>query len=1610
MSGAALTGQPVINAVNAVGLVDTDYVTLCSVAKATGDGTVAGSDVNPMVSGVATFTDVTITASAADKESYTMTFSSDALTAVTSGAVTCEVVATALTVATQPTSIVSGVSMTQPVVNYVDAGGLVDVDVDADVLTISEGGDGSLAGTLTATATDGVATFSTLVYTALADGEAVTFTFTDDALSLDLSGAPANSAAQTADVVATKLVFTTQPAGSISGAALTTQPVVQAHDAGDLLDTGYTDDVVAAEDDIGALTGTTTKAAVAGVATFTDLTYTATADPETFQIDVASGGLTGATSNDIVSVKDSNGEISVSTIAQAIAAGKGNQALALITITDTGGDAISGTTRLAAPAGVTFNTSASVDMIVSSTGTLTVTGHTLTSTLLTITHGVSASAGNTLRMNGLVIDTAADITADADGATDLGTPDNVKINYALGSFSATNLLKVYKPDIAQTASLISAGGTGESLSNLIITTNGAAGQIGNNTNIMIYAPTSKGIMFDESQTITVSGTAGRVNATAAVVASGSITLPVIADWSAGNAITIEGIKVNTTAAAENGALTVNVTAASPSTGVVQADVDAVSNIAIQKPTFTFGDTSTVIVGGHGQAMAHDLTIDSTTAGDLTMVDVSGGTGWINLTLNNTGVTFDKSADDVGTVWETALLTITGNYSGCGDDDVIVTDDKLAIKLTLTDVVDADDKIVLSSSSLKVNVSDTVEDGAVFRFDITTTPSAGLEIEGSTGDNVVTAEKPAIGAIAASTDIAIGASGSALTGTLVIDSEIAGDLTMVDAIDGTGWINLTLNNTAVTFDKSVDDVGTVWEVALLTLPDHDAPADADVIVTDDKLAIKLTLAAGAAADDVVTIDIAQVQLNVTADANLDDANVLFHVNTTPETGSNVRNDSTAAAKLVLPTLEFAEKTIVVDADYINGTAINSITVTAEAADAADIYPGANAWVNLTITGGSGVTFDKSDAYVDVIVGGTAAFVGAGKFVITDTKVAVQVTTGTAHGETVVFTPSVNATAGATNTTLSVVTNPGSVSITQALTNQIIVTDIELTGVTGNAEFTTGETASTDFGATDTAKAIATVTVGTVTTGAVYVSPSGVSAGNVGVTLAIVEAPAGATGQALNASSITTGPDDIAYFNFTVGDLVGTYIVNATLPGVAGGVNMTYTATAGSVNGISVTPIENAIAGLSGDAGNATLWVNLTDAYGNPVDSGAATTLTLGGGGYVTVNAYDDLTATGEGTLTDHTTLTGSTLTIDSADGSSVIELTNTVAESVNVTVAYGSYSDMGTVIFYGPIATVTLELNDSEVVVGENVTANATIKQSDGTVIEVPDVAMVFDDSTNANTSFVAPSAHATTITVDTNGDGVASATVRADSDGTSTLNALTSMRQGSAVLTINQPTLSLSLNATSVAVGVETPVLATVVFQHNGTKAEGVTINVTGAGVTVAEQDTDANGNATCTVNATSAGTITVNATKTGCVLGTATVTAGAAPTIDTITIAPTGPLTMNTTETQTFTATCYNDSTEVTGITVTWASSNETVGTIDASGVFTAEANGTTTINATAQGVTSNAVTVTVGGAESLIDRYDTDNDGVISKDEALTAISDYFDDKISKEDALEVIMAYFG
>ncbi|MBL0170616.1 MAG: hypothetical protein IPP90_07775 [Gemmatimonadaceae bacterium] len=256
-------------------------------ALASGLGTLSGTLTATAVNGVATFTNLKI----AGPGAHTLTFTSGALTPATSNAVTVTQVAAALVVTQQPAGAVSGVAFTtQPVIEIRDNAGLV-VTTGAsatEVVTAAIAtGTGTLGGTLTATAVNGVATFATLQLTG-SGAHTLQFTTTTPALSVTSSSVTIGAGP------ATQLAITTQPTGAVSGVAFTTQPVIEIHDAGGALTTSTATVTAALASGLGALSGTLTATAVNGVATFTNLKI---AGPGAHTLTFTSGALTPATSN-----------------------------------------------------------------------------------------------------------------------------------------------------------------------------------------------------------------------------------------------------------------------------------------------------------------------------------------------------------------------------------------------------------------------------------------------------------------------------------------------------------------------------------------------------------------------------------------------------------------------------------------------------------------------------------------------------------------------------------------------------------------------------------------------------------------------------------------------------------------------------------------------------------------------------------------------------------------------------------------------------------------------------------------------------------------------------------------------------------------------------------------------------------------------------------------------------------------------------------------------------------------------------------------------------------------------------------------------------------------
>ena len=123
----------------------------------------------------------------------------------------------------------------------------------------------------------------------------------------------------TLTVIATVAIFT-QPIGGANVSVLSTQPVVRVVDGSGNAITGFTSNVVAAiASGTGTLSGTTTVAAVAGVATFTNLVITGTAGA--FTLRFTPSGLTAATSNALTVTVGAENKYVVTSSSTAPAAG-----------------------------------------------------------------------------------------------------------------------------------------------------------------------------------------------------------------------------------------------------------------------------------------------------------------------------------------------------------------------------------------------------------------------------------------------------------------------------------------------------------------------------------------------------------------------------------------------------------------------------------------------------------------------------------------------------------------------------------------------------------------------------------------------------------------------------------------------------------------------------------------------------------------------------------------------------------------------------------------------------------------------------------------------------------------------------------------------------------------------------------------------------------------------------------------------------------------------------------------------------------------------------------------------------------------------------------------
>ena len=288
----ALGTQPQVTIQDANGNTVTGSTAPITLALTTPGGATLTCTTNPLnaTAGVATFAGCQVNLA----NTYTLTAASTGLTSATSSAFTIAAgVATKIALTTQPSaSTAAGTAFAQqPVVTIQDAQGNTVTTSSANVTLALTTGTGTLSGTATVAAVNGVATFSGLSVDLAGTNKVLTAT------SGTLTSATTSPAFTITAGTATKVALTTQPSAStVAGTAFAQQPVVTIQDAQGNTVTSATDNVtIALTTGTGTLSGTATVAAVAGVATFTGLKINLTGTDKV--LTATSGTLTSATTS-----------------------------------------------------------------------------------------------------------------------------------------------------------------------------------------------------------------------------------------------------------------------------------------------------------------------------------------------------------------------------------------------------------------------------------------------------------------------------------------------------------------------------------------------------------------------------------------------------------------------------------------------------------------------------------------------------------------------------------------------------------------------------------------------------------------------------------------------------------------------------------------------------------------------------------------------------------------------------------------------------------------------------------------------------------------------------------------------------------------------------------------------------------------------------------------------------------------------------------------------------------------------------------------------------------------------------------------------------------------
>ena len=395
-AGVAIAPAVKVTAQDALGNAVTSFTGTVTVVITPGTGTagatLSGTTATAAASGVATFANLSLdkvgTANAGT--GYTLSATAASLTAATSDPFDITSgTATHLQFTSQPTTTGAGAGFSPLVeVSALDPAGNVATTFSGNV-TLAIGtnvGGATLAGPKTVAATNGVATFPGVSLDKIGSG------YTLAATASGLTAA-ASAAFDIAAGAASRLFFTTQPVTTTDAAPIAPAVRVTARDAFGNVATGFAGNVtiaIASNPAGGTLSGSTTLAATAGIATFLDLSinnvgsgYRLSASATGLQPDTSAAfDIVTSTADKLVCTVQPTNTTAGSSIAPAIqvtARDASNQVVTSFTNsvtlaigTNPGGGVLSGTATVSAVSGVASFANLSIDKSGS--------GYTLTAT------------------------------------------------------------------------------------------------------------------------------------------------------------------------------------------------------------------------------------------------------------------------------------------------------------------------------------------------------------------------------------------------------------------------------------------------------------------------------------------------------------------------------------------------------------------------------------------------------------------------------------------------------------------------------------------------------------------------------------------------------------------------------------------------------------------------------------------------------------------------------------------------------------------------------------------------------------------------------------------------------------------------------------------------------------------------------------------------------------------------------------------------------------------------------------------------------------------------------------------------------------------------------